>query len=211
MYDGIAPSRTIRRGLTLVEMMLALAITVMIAGAIASMMAAAAQGVGAKRDTRSVMIRASAAQTRLSGYLLPARCILAHQSGELVIWYRDERPGDTVHATEVRWLRFDADAGAIDVLFISFPDNLTQTERMIADKELPAASQWDTILASYTAQGMVTSIRIVDGLESIDISIDESNVLEADVVSFDLEFTTQNSTKLIRQTTALRMHNPPVL
>ncbi|MGI9014380.1 MAG: hypothetical protein ACR2GY_09040 [Phycisphaerales bacterium] len=211
MHHVSAPSRTTRRGLTLVEMMLALTITVMIAGAIASMMAAAAQGVGAKRDTRSVMIRANAAQSRLSGYLLPARCILAHQPGELVIWYRDERPGDTVHTTEVRWLRFDPEEGAIDVLFITFPVNWTENERRVADKELPAATDWNNILASYTAQGVLGSVRIVDGLQSIDISLDDPNVLQADVVSFDLEFTTQNSTELIRQTTALRMHNPPVL
>ena len=56
--------------------MLALTITTMIAGAIAAMMATVSAGVTTRRDSRGIMVRAHAAVSRLSAYVVPARCAL---------------------------------------------------------------------------------------------------------------------------------------
>ena len=63
------PDHKSTRGLTSIELMIALTITALIAAAIAGMLTAVSDGVYTRGDARSVMVRANAAQTRLSAYI----------------------------------------------------------------------------------------------------------------------------------------------
>src|SRR5882672_11104906 len=104
---------THRAGMTLIELVLALSVTAMVATAITAMLNAMSTGVVNKRDSRSLMVRAHAAETRFSAYIAPARCVLAADDDSVVVWFDDARESETVHATEVRWLVYDKVDGAI--------------------------------------------------------------------------------------------------
>lgn len=198
------------RGLTLMEMMLALTITAMIAGAIAGMMAAVSSDVGSRRDTRSVMVRANAAQSRLSAYILPARAFLEHSTDHLVIWLNDSRASDSAHASEVRWVMFDSTSGAIDVVYISFPNNWTQSQIDLADTEYTANSNWLMVLRDFEMRDLANSIRLVDGLADCRITLDnDPSALASRLAGFELEFQATDSTHLVRSTFGLRLHQPP--
>ena len=82
---------TIRPGFTTLELMISIAITAMIALGITGMLAAVSQGVGARRDSRSMMVRAHGAQTRLAGYVAPSRSLLSATTLEIVLWRDDSR------------------------------------------------------------------------------------------------------------------------
>src|SRR5438552_9817226 len=87
------------RGLTLLELLLAMTITVMIGAGMVAMLGAVNSGVGDRRDTRLTMMRAAAARSRITDYLGPSRCVLAISGANLTLWLADTRKSGTVHAT----------------------------------------------------------------------------------------------------------------
>lgn len=202
-------SPTARRGLTLVELILALSVTTMIAGAIASMMAAVSNGVKIRRDSRSIMIRASAAHNRLDAYLSASRCLLAAADGGVVIWLHDQRESSTVHASEVRWLIHDAEDGALDVFFIDFPDAWTDVQRDLADREHDLGSNWSVILGQYEAKGLVSQVRLVDGIASLAIDTDQPDAVDSRLISFELEFADGEQAAVTRATSCIAVHQQP--
>ncbi len=199
-----------RRGLTVVELILALSITALIAGAIASMMAAVSNGVLLRRDSRSVMIRATSAHGRLDAYIASSRCLLEVDGADLTLWLNDNREGGTVHASEIRWLVYDPDEQAIDVMFIDFPDTWTDVQRDLADRQFPSNSKWHIVLGQYEARGLIARVRLVDGIGDAQIEIDTLDPLDARLISALLEFGDGNQTSTIRATSCISTHLPPV-
>ena len=199
-----------RRGLSLLEMLLALSITSLIAVGISSMISAVTSGVGTRRDIRTTMVRANAAQTRLAAYIVPCRSLLANNGSDLVLWLNDSRESDSVHATEIRWLLFDAEQGAIDVHFVDFPDAWTQTAKDLADTEYSANANWDAVLTQYQTSGWITTVRLVDGLNSAAITTDAAVPMGSRHVTFDLGFGTDDASVPIRVSATTRLHQPPV-
>ena len=90
-----------RRGLSLLEMTLAIGITAIIGAAIASMMAAAANSLTSKDDGRQSAIRVATTQIRLGAYIAPSRCILDKNNTTITLWLEDSTEGKTVHASEI--------------------------------------------------------------------------------------------------------------
>jgi hypothetical protein len=190
--------------------MLALMVTALIAGAISGMMGAVTAGVGTRKDTRTVMIRANAAATRLSAYIAPSRCVLHADTGALVLWLEDSRQSDTAHATEVRWLLFDEDAGTIEAHLVSFPDGWSQAAQDLEDTEHAATANWLDVLQSFRDLGWTASMPIVDGLEDVSVEIDQPNPLQARHVTMDLAFETTTAAQQVMVTSTIRLHQPPL-
>ncbi len=205
-----SPAVPTRRGLSLLEMLLALSITALIAVGISSMISAVTSGVGTRRDLRTTMVRANAAQTRLAAYIVPCRTVLASNGSDLVLWLNDSRESDSVHATEIRWLLFDADQGAIDVHFVDFPDAWTQTAKDLADTEYSADADWDAVLTQYQTNGWVTAVRLADGLDSAWVSTDAAVPMDSRHIIFELGFQTDDGPVPVRVPATVRLHQPPM-
>jgi hypothetical protein len=201
--------RSRRRGLTLVELILALSVTALIAGAIAGMMAAVSNGVQVRRDSRSLMIRASAAHSRLDAYLSACRCLLAADDGGAIIWLHDDRESETIHASEIRWLLHDPDAGAIDVYYVDLPSTWTDLQRDLADREYQASADWMIILGQYEARGLISQVRLVDGIASVAIETDHAKASESRLITYDLELSDGEDSAVIRATSAIANHQEP--
>jgi hypothetical protein len=197
------------RGLTLLELMLSLMVTALVAGSIAGMMGAVSTGLSSHQDMRAVMIRANAAQSRLSAYITPSRCLLGASATGLTIWLDDSRESNTVHASEVRWLRFDASAGAIVLSYVKFPDAWSQTARDLADGEHAASSDWDALLSMCEGKGLISSLQLVDGLADLAVQIPTA-AQSAKHVTFDLDFNTGAGSRLIKVSAAIERQQPPV-
>ncbi|MHC4947248.1 MAG: prepilin-type N-terminal cleavage/methylation domain-containing protein [Planctomycetota bacterium] len=199
----------IRRGLTMLELMLALTITGLVAAAISSTLGAMTRGITTRQDNRSVLIRGNAARVRLCAYIAPARALLEVAPESVVVWCHDARESGTVHATEVRWLVFDAANGVFEVQYVDFPDGWTQAAIDVADKELAAQADWWAILDQYAANGTISSFTLVDGLDAVAVSADSAAPCAAKHVSFDLTFRTDTGGELVRVPASLRFHAAP--
>jgi hypothetical protein len=198
-----------RRAMSLLELMLALVVTAMVAGAISGMMHAVTTGVVTRRDSRSTMVGANTAAARLGAYIAPARCLLDVDGPDVVVWLNDARESGTVHATEIRWLLFDTDAGTIDVHFVDFPDGWSRSARDLEDQEYSSGTNWSTVLSSYQGKNWTSSITLVDGLDAVGVIRDETDPIDARHLMYELSFETSDGTMDIDVAATIRMHQPP--
>lgn len=202
-------SRRTRRGFTLLELLLALTVTALVGAAISAMLSAVTTGVSTRQDNRSVMVRANAAANRLGAYVAPSRSMLAAGPTDLVVWFADSRESDTVHATEIRWLKFDAVENEMVVYYVQFPALWTQTAKDLADTEYVMTSDWDDVLATFEASGWVVSMPLVDGIDGVTITLNDANAMDAQQVSFLLDFQTTDGSIDVGVASTLVYHDPP--
>ena len=198
-----------RRAFTLLETLLAVSITAMIGVAMSSMMMAVTQSVTTRTDTRTMMVRSSAGQARLAAYVSPSRCVLDCSTAKLVLWFGDTRESGTVHASEVRWLIFDADAGELVVHFLSFPAIWSETKIALTDTEYAADADWDAVLADFASRDLTASLAILDGLGSLAYRTDDEDPLAARVVAVDLTFFDIEDDLTMSISDCIREHEAP--
>lgn len=196
-----------RRGLTILELMLSLTITVLVGAAITAMLGAVATGAENRRDSRTHLLHANAAQIRLSAYIGPSLCVLGADGGNLTLWFNDSRRSGTVHATEIRWLRFEEATGSLTMYLIRFPATWTERQRLLADHEFGPATNWDDVFRLYRTQGWIAGVQLVDNLESAAVSVDHSDPKESRHVTYRLVTSESNTETLVSGT--LRDHRKP--
>ena len=201
-------TRTLR-GLSLLELLLAMAITIMVAAAITAMLGAVTAGVGNRRDSRAVMVLAHAAQSRLSAYIAPSRCILGVYGEDLAIWLSDDRESGTVHASEVRWLRFDPSSRTITVEYVSFPANWSKTACDLEDEVYAANSDWLAVLADYRTNGWTASLVLIDSLTDAEITFDTPAAIDSRHIQYRLTFDTESGSGPISTAATIRQHQAP--
>jgi len=201
---------SLRRGLSLLELMLALAITAMVATAIAGMLAAVSSGTHTRRDARSAVLTGNALATRLAGYVSPARAFLDRDPERFVLWLNDDRQSDSVHATEIRWFMLNEDTGEFRVHFVRFPDAWTQTAKDLEDQEYPGSADWWSILAQFEALGWTASVPLADDISTITIELDTVMPQEARHLTVEVTFTTGTGPFGTVVPVTLKHHQPPV-
>jgi hypothetical protein len=197
------------RALSLLELLLSLAITAVVAMAVTGMLGAVSTSIDGSRSTRSVMILANAAASRLSAYIAPSRCVLGVDGSNIALWFDDSRHSNTVHASEIRWLQFDENAGGFAVHYVQFPSGWTQAACDLADLEYPANSNWSAVLATYTAKGLIASRTLVDQLASVDVYLDGNTAQASRVVSIQFGFETDKQIIAVPVTSTLTQHAVP--
>ena len=159
-----APSASARRrrGLTLVELLIALTITAMTALATASMLLMVSQSSTQDRESRSVVMRAHAAQSRLKAYLDPALCVLQQSlpKNALAVWLQDLPAPGMVNLSEIRVIWYDPSARTLTMERVQFPDSWPQITRDQADTALPAGSDFIAAVEAQRALGYTTTQQI---------------------------------------------------
>jgi type II secretory pathway pseudopilin PulG len=195
--------------MTLIELLLSLSITGMVGAAIVAMLGAVSTGAGSRRDNRSAMVQAAAARSRLGAYIAPARCVLGVSGSNLALWLDDSRESGTVHGSEIRWLRFDTATSTVSVSYVRFPDGWSQAAQNLADDEHAAASNWDTVLASYTAQGHIDTLTLMDRVDSVDIQLDDTDAQDARHLIFQLGLATDAGSLIVCVPATVSQHQQP--
>ncbi len=208
----MSPSRAqFRRGLTFIEFVMALAITAMVAAAIGAMVSAVASGEMSRRDNRGTVVRTFAAKTRLSAYLARCLSVLDVGTADAVVWLNDWRSGGTVHASELRWLVFDNVNKSIDVYYVDFPDEWNEVQRALQDLEYLSGTDWSAVLSTYTADGYVSNITLVDGVSSMAITTDQPVAVDSTSITFDIGFLLEATGETLNRTMTITIlrHQPP--
>ncbi|TVQ51693.1 MAG: hypothetical protein EA377_12025 [Phycisphaerales bacterium] len=198
-----------RRGLSLLELMLAITITALVGAAIAGMLNAVAVGVDTRRDNRSMMVRSSLAQARLNAYIAPARCVLDQRGPQIVLWFNDQKKSETVHASEIRWLEYDRTEGTLSVSYVSFPEHWSQLEVDQEDREFPSDSDWGRIKNSYASRGLLNELTLVDGLDDVTVTADATDPFEIRLLTYRLWFVAAPEPFETLASGAIRHHRLP--
>jgi len=200
-----------RRGLSLLEMILAIGITSIVGAAIAATMAAASTSLSSRDDGRQSAIRLATTQVRLGAYIAPSRCILEKSDTCITLWLEDSREGKTVHATEIRWIQFDEQRKELNVKFVSLPTEWSESMIDAADIECNSLTNYEMLLESFEAVDLIDSISLVDSMSSCIFWINNSNPIEATQISirFSLESSFGETNDSIIDE-AIRIHQTPL-
>lgn len=183
------PSRSVRagRGLSVVELLIGVAITSMVALAIASMLTMVAQASGRSRDDQSVLMRAHLAQARLRAYAEPALNILSADPAQgVAIWLQDDTPGLTVNLTELRIMWFDAAAQQVYVERVEFPTNWTPMMMQAANVALPSTSNFFATMLAQRAAGMTVTNTLLETVTTFELTAAGAKLQASDHVRFAL-------------------------
>jgi hypothetical protein len=157
--------------MTLLELLLAVAITSMMALALASVMTGVARGMTSAGDARSALQRAHAAFVRLRAYTEPARCMIQHDPARgFVIWLNDDKPGGTVNLREMRAVWYSADRGSLEVERVVFPAEWPKELADSFDIGLARGSDFLSIMEQERALGYTSTEVAGDGIAGWSLS-----------------------------------------
>jgi len=199
-----------RRGLTALELLLAISITCLITLGIASMLAAVAQGTEYDKFQRETIVRSQALNVRLGSYVTPSLCILDNTNESLVLWLNDNREGETVHATELRWIDYNAATDTVRLHLVDFPEEWSQSERDENDAELEKTTDWWTVLSDYQTLGYILKNRLSGEVETFLVERNLKSEQGVRVVTFTITYSDQTGAQTVVLEAGVREYKEPV-
>jgi len=183
------------RGFTLVELMMALAITALIGAAVTAMMFGVSHGTNESKDVRGLALRCKAINARLSACIRTARAVLDADDDRLILWTGDANDNGLPDLSEVHRIARDTDTG--DLTSYTFADDGTDVEHQLGD-------DFDTATTNAIDSGDMTGAVWAQAVSGFDITLDDSTAQSADLVSFRLTLVAGNLSDVTINAAALR-------
>lgn len=134
-------------GLSLMELLLAVAITSVVGLAAAGMLSAASYGSSERADLRAMMIRQELIAQRLAAAGRSSREVLEYDDDTLVLWQSDANNDGQPQVSEVRWIVWDSAAKTITSTHVDFPSSLTPEQLKTLDRAYNPQGSMATQLA----------------------------------------------------------------
>ncbi len=159
------------RGFTVIELLLGIAITSMVALGISAMLAMVSDVTVQSRNDRSVLMRAELAQVRLRAFTEPALAMIGWDPAQgLAIWLLDDALGSTINLTEVRVIWFDAALGEVIVERVEFPGTWTQEMINQANVVLPSTADFFAAMLAQRQAGYTVTETLLETVQTFDCS-----------------------------------------
>lgn len=175
--------------MTLVELLVALSISAVIALAIAAVTTSIARGMESMNSARSALQRTVAAHARLRAYVNPSRCFLdADPQRGFVLWLGDTRANDRVNLSEIRVFWFDPEdpSGDLTVEWAAFPEDWDEQTVANADVELTGVDDFFEAMETLRGMGHTGTAVLADRLASVGVSHSAQSLQDADRVRVSL-------------------------
>lgn len=182
-----------RRGLTVLELTLALAVTAMVGLGVAATLTLVGAGSSADREARSLLLRAHAAQTRFRAYLEPAVMLLAYDEDEgVALWLHDTDTPGQINLSEARVIWINKIEGRMVVEWVQFPEEWTTLQKQAFDVTVAPTADFFAMMETQRAAGLTATMDLVDGLEFASMTFDAPDVQEARLAELRMEFATSD-------------------
>ena len=152
------------RGLTLVELLMAMAISGLVAAGVAGMLGGVATGIAIGTDARTGMLATGVIQGRVLEAITPGASVLAAGPRRCAFWLGDERPGGLVEPSECAWLTINHDDGIVTWERVAFPEAWGPVQRARANMPLRPNSDPFPLLEEARAMGIIATEILADGL-----------------------------------------------
>jgi hypothetical protein len=185
-----------RRGLSLLELVLGLAMTTLVAGGVAGMLAGLGSGIAVGRDARTAMLAASATQRRVSEAIADHAAVLSLDHERGVLWQGDLHPDGVVEASELAWIS-TGPGSEIVLERVAFPEDWTTLERALVDRRVDGDDDLQAVLATLRGRGVIDRRVLADGiLDAWMTTIDDGRGLRIDL-GFDLPTGRSDTTVIV--------------
>jgi len=166
-----------QRGLTLVEMLMALAITGLIGAAIASMLSAVTYGTSSSRDIRSLVVKNKTLSARITAAVRESAQLLDAADGYVVLWTKDLNDSGVPDLLELRRIELDAVTG-----------DLTEytPDPAATDVAYALTDDFDAITTGLIGSGDLVGSLWATGVSQWAVTLDNADPQAAGLVSFRL-------------------------
>ena len=187
-----------RRGFTLAELMVALAITAMIGSAISAMLVSVSTGTEARADTRRLEVRHKLLATRIDEAIRESRMVLDAGSGFLVLWMDDGCENGLPNLCEIR--RIDWDVSTSEVSAYRAPEGLASAD----DTLYGFAADYDAITGSLMGTASFPGEVWATSVTSWELALDAPAAQDSVLVSYSLVIEDQGATTSTTHCASLR-------
>ncbi len=161
------------RGLTLLELLIAVVITTIAGMALSSVMITTARSITGTSGSRSALQRAHVAYIRLRAFTDPGLCLLQDEPGQgFALWLEDTKPGDTVNLREMRAFWFNPGTGLLTVERVEFPPEWPPEMQDAFDIPLGSGSDFLAEMQVQRALGYTKTETLADGLLDLSLTHD---------------------------------------
>lgn len=211
MTRSCAAQRRGPLGLTLLELLLAVAVTAMAGLALTTALTATARSLSLTRDTRSALQRAHTLCVRMRAYTDAALCLLQHDAERgVAVWLHDENPGNSVNLSELRVFWFNEGEGTITVERVDFPEAWSAAIREDYDRVLPAGSDFFAVMTDERALGMTSTGVLADGASGVVLAMTDAVVQETGRFRLTADFAAgQDESQRVMMAFGLPNHRTP--
>ena len=191
-------------GLTLVELLLAVAITGVVGLASGALLSAVHAGSDQQTDLRALVVRHKSISNRLGVALRSSRMVLHKNNTRVLLWTTDRRVNTSPDLSELRVIELEN--GEIVSYRVVFPSSWTLAEYMAAEKTYQFSTDPDTMVNAIKGSPQLEREVWGRGVNSLDLCLDvpDAKVQEARLVGFRLELTNGHLTDEAIGAAALR-------
>lgn len=179
---GVIKQAVHPKGLTLVELMLAISITAVVGLAVATMMTAVTYGTQESKDLREMVILRKVVNQRLTTMIREAQQVLDVTPTSMVVWMADTDGSGTPNISEIRRIEFNPDTNGI-VAFLPAPS-------LVLDTAFELTDNFDS----------VTNLLITTGS-----LLEEPWITQANAASFEIDTDDPATARLINYTITLQV------
>jgi prepilin-type N-terminal cleavage/methylation domain-containing protein len=155
---------SVRAGFTLVELLVSITITAIIAASVATTVSAVGVGMQGQDEAAQEVARLARGQARLADHLFRSRMILSESATVATLWLPSEAfdgsatnaaDYDTIHGNELRWYLVDRTNRVISM------QRLTNTLNRTV---YPLATDWSALRTSLASSGALVTTTVLEGV-----------------------------------------------
>jgi type II secretory pathway pseudopilin PulG len=170
-----------RLGVTLIELLLAIAITAMIALGVASMMTTVSTVAETDREARSALLRSLAVRESLRAYVEESLCVLQISDDNLTIavWLEDDLGPGLVNISELRTIRFDPATSTIVAERVKFTEGLHPVIRQSSDAVVTSAMDPIAMVDAFDDLGLTAKTTLASGVSAAQWSLSDATERDA--------------------------------
>ena len=177
MHNFAAEQRgpTVRRGMTLVELMMALTIACLVGSGVVAMTESVARVLVEGRIQKENTTASATASSRLAAIVSVSNCPLLLSPDLVACWGADAHRDGRIQTSELRWIRFDSERGTLHLEQIAFPDGFGPRDIELADRTLGSEADFARVRQELAGKSLLDSKLLLDGLWDVELSMSEAD------------------------------------
>lgn len=187
-----------RRGVTLVEILMALVVSALVAGSVGSLLSVLGGALREQDDLAAQLVRTAGGHARFSDHVLRARAILGLSATQAVLWVPSEdfvlsnqykEAYDQINAREIRWYTWVPTQARLVM-----SRTLDQGDATVH----PHSTNWTSLYNSLQSANQLETVTVFDGLASVTFYSGGFDPCATRRISLDLHFDADHGGQTIR-------------
>jgi len=194
---------------TLVELLIALIITSMLALGVASILYAASYGTSSRREVRRMVVRTEQLRARLDDAVRNARAVLASGNAYIVLWIGDTRRNNQVNLSELQLIELASGSTQLKSYETQFPGGWTEAQIEAADTAYAAGSDFAAVAQAAKQGSYFPGTTWAGGISDFSVTLDHGTPVQARMATWRLTLTNELLSESLVGTAALRSPGAP--